>query len=142
MIFFTRISANEQENNSNCKQKLTQSLYYTNLRKTVSIKRYNLNLLLMPRISVTTSTPVDDNTWRYNVEVIESDGSGSKTNHEVTMNKDYYLAQTGKRIIPEEFVKKSFEFLLEREDKNSILQRFDITQINDYFPEFEKEIKK
>lgn len=96
----------------------------------------------MPRISVTTSTPVGDNTWRYNVEVIESDGSGSKTNHEVTMNKDYYLAQTGGRIIPEDFVRKSFEFLLEREDKNSILQRFDITQINDYFPEFEKEIKK
>jgi hypothetical protein len=93
-------------------------------------------------ISVSTSTPVHDNTWRYNVEVIESDGSGSKTNHEVTMNKDYYLAQTGGSIIPEEFVKKSFEFLLEREDKNSILQRFDITQIKDYFPEFEKEIKK
>ena len=96
----------------------------------------------MARISVTTSTPVGDNTWRYIVGVIESDGSGSKTNHEVTMNKEYYLAQTGGRIIPEEFVKKSFEFLLEREDKNSILQRFDITQINDYFPEFEKEIKK
>jgi hypothetical protein len=96
----------------------------------------------MARISVTTSAPLDDNTWKYNVEVIESDGSGSKTNHEVTMNKDYYLAQTEGRIIPEEFIKKSFEFLLEGEDKDSILQQFDITQINDYFPEFEKEIKK
>ena len=94
----------------------------------------------MARISVTTSSPLDNNTWSYNIEVIESDGSGSKTNHEVTMNKDYYLAQGS--IIPEEFVKKSFEFLLEREDKDSILQQFDITQINDYFPEFEKEIKK
>jgi hypothetical protein len=96
----------------------------------------------MARIFVTTSSPLDDSTWRYNVEVIESDGSGSKTNHEVTMNKDYYLAQTGGSKLPEEFVKKSFEFLLEREDKDSILQQFDITQINDYFPEFEKEIKK
>src|SRR5919108_2555174 len=114
-----------------------------NLRKTVSNKRYNLDqLLLMARISVTTSSPLDNNTWSYNVEVIESDGSGSKTNHKVTMNKDYYLAQTGGRIIPEEFVKKSFEFLLVRENKDSILQQFDITQINDYFPEFEKEIKK
>jgi hypothetical protein len=58
------------------------------------------------------------------------------------MNKDYYLAQTEGNIIPEEFVKKSFEFLLERENKNSILQRFDINKINNYFPEFEKEIKK
>jgi hypothetical protein len=96
----------------------------------------------MARIFVTTSSPLDDSTWRYNVEVIESDGSGSKTNHEVTMKKDYYLAQTGGSIIPEEFVKKSFEFLLEREDKDSILQQFDITQINDYFPGFEREIKK
>ena len=47
----------------------------------------------MVRISVTTSTPVDDTTWRYNVGVIESDGSGSKTNHEVTMNRDYYLVR-------------------------------------------------
>ena len=45
----------------------------------------------MARISVTTSTPLDSNTWRYSVEIIESDGSGSKTNYEVTMNKDYYL---------------------------------------------------
>ena len=64
----------------------------------------------MARISVTTSAPLDSNTWSYNVEVIESDGSGSKTNHKVTMNKDYYLAQTGGHIIPEEFVKKSWIF--------------------------------
>ena len=87
----------------------------------------------MARISVTTYPPLDNNTWRYNVEVIESDGSGSMTNHKVTMNKDYYLPQTGGYIIPEEFVKKSFEFLLERENKDSILRQFDINQINDYF---------
>lgn len=96
----------------------------------------------MARICVTTSPPLDDNTWKYNVEVIESDGSGSKTNHEVTMSKDYYLGQTGGGIIPEEFVKKSFEFLIERENKDSILRQFDIAQINDNFPEFEKEIRK
>ena len=51
----------------------------------------------MARISVTTYPPLDNNTWRYNVEVIESDGSGSMTNHKVTMNKDYYLAQKKSR---------------------------------------------
>jgi hypothetical protein len=96
----------------------------------------------MARISVTTSTPLDSNTWKYNVEIIESDGSSSKTNYEVTMNKDYYLGQTEGSIIPEEFVRKSFEFLLERENKDSILRQFDINQINDYFPEFKKEMKK
>jgi hypothetical protein len=63
--------------------------------------------------------------------------------HQITIDKDYYmdLTESG-RIIPEEFVKKSFEFLLEREFKDSILRHFDIAQISDYFPEYEKEIRK
>jgi hypothetical protein len=43
---------------------------------------------------------------------------------------------------PEDFVKKSFEFLLMREDKDSILKEFNIKQIREYFPEYETEIKK
>ncbi|MGI0044579.1 MAG: hypothetical protein ACRD47_12810 [Nitrososphaeraceae archaeon] len=97
----------------------------------------------MARISVTAVSPLDNSSWRYNVEIFENDGSGSKTNHEVTLDKDYYMDLTDKgRIIPEEFVKKSFEFLLDRESKDSILQQFDIAQITDFFPEYEKEIKK
>jgi hypothetical protein len=36
----------------------------------------------------------------------------------------------------EELVKKSFEFLLKREPKESILKEFDIMVIRKYFPEF------
>jgi hypothetical protein len=97
----------------------------------------------LARISVATLPPSDDISWRYVVEITESDGSGSQTTHQVTMDKDYYMDLTERgRIIPEEFVKKSFEFLLERESKDSILRQFDIAQINDFFPEYEKEIKK
>jgi len=97
----------------------------------------------MARISVITLPRLDDNNWPYDVEITESDGSGSKTTHQVTMDKDYYMDLTERgRIIPEEFVKKSFEFLLDRESKDSILRQFDIAQINDYFPEYEKEIKR
>ena len=97
----------------------------------------------MARISVVTLTPVDDNIWRYEVEITESDGSGSKTTHQVTMNKDYYMDLTERgRIVPEEFIKKSIEFLLDREPQDSILRQFDIGQIRDYFPEYEKEIKR
>jgi hypothetical protein len=97
----------------------------------------------LARISVATLPPSDDISWRYEVEITESDGSGSQTTHQVTMDKDYYMDLTERgRIIPEEFVKKSFEFLLERESKDSILRQFDIAQINDFFPEYEKEIKK
>jgi hypothetical protein len=97
----------------------------------------------MARISVVTLPPLDDNKWSYEVEITESDGSGSRTTHQVTMLKDYYMDLTQRgRIIPEELIKKSFEFLLDRESKDSILQQFDIAQIKDYFPEYEKEIKK
>ena len=99
-------------------------------------------ILYMVRINVITIPPLGDKSWRYNVEITESDGSGSKTIHLVTMDRDYYMNLTEKgRIIPEEFIKKSFEFLLNRESKDSVLRQFDIAQINDYFPEFEKEIK-
>jgi hypothetical protein len=99
-------------------------------------------ILYMVRINVITIPPLRDKSWRYNVEITESDGSGSKTIHLVTMDRDYYMNLTEKgRIIPEEFIKKSFEFLLNRESKDSVLRQFDIAQINDYFPEFEKEIK-
>ena len=99
-------------------------------------------ILYMVRINVITIPPLGDKSWRYNVEITESDGSGSKTIHLVTMDRDYYMNLTEKgRIIPEEFIKKSFEFLLNRESKDSVLRQFDIAQINDYFPEFEKEIR-
>jgi hypothetical protein len=97
----------------------------------------------LTRISVVTLPPLDNVSWRYEVEVTESDGSDSETTHEVTMDKDYYMDLTENgRIIPEGFVKKSFEFLLERESKDSILRQFNISQINDFFSEYEKEIKK
>jgi len=39
-------------------------------------------------------------------------------------------------------VRRSFEFLLEREPKESILTRFDLSLISRYFPEYEREIKR
>jgi hypothetical protein len=96
----------------------------------------------MTRISVITVSSLDNSSWRYNVEIVENDESGSKTSHQVTLDKDYYMDLTEGHIVPEEFVKKSIEFLLDRESKDSILRQFDIAQINDFFPEYEKEIKK
>lgn len=48
------------------------------------------------------------------------------------------LTENG-RTIPEEFIKKSFKFLLERESKDSILRQFNISQINDFFPAYERD---
>ena len=65
-----------------------------------------------------------------------------QTTHEVTVSDDYYKKLTGGGIPAEELVSKSFEFLLEREPKESILRRFDLPLIGRYFPEYEREIRK
>jgi hypothetical protein len=62
------------------------------------------------------------------------------TEHEVTVRRDYldYIALAA---APEEIVRASFEFLLDREPPGAILRRFDLAVIGRYFPEYEGEIK-
>ncbi len=76
--------------------------------------------------------------WKFNVTVNEK---GSSTRHQVTMSKDFYTSLDTKTK-PEEIIKKSFNFLLEREPKEMILSKFDVTVISRYFPEFENQIKE
>jgi hypothetical protein len=42
---------------------------------------------------------------------------------------------------PEDLVRRSFEFLLEREPKESILRSFELSVIGRYFPKFERTIR-
>ena len=79
---------------------------------------------------------VNSNT--FVVEVAEGD---SKTEHIVALDDEYYGFLTQHKISKEELIKKAFEFLLDRESKESILSRFDLRVIQHYFPEFEDEIK-
>jgi len=67
---------------------------------------------------------------------------GSTTEHAVTLDDAYYQNLTDGKITREELIKKSFEFLLERESKESILSEFNLRVIKNYFPEFEEELKK
>ena len=48
----------------------------------------------------------------------------------------------GKEVSPEDLVRKSFEFLLERESKNQILRQFELPVISKYFPNYLDEIRK
>ena len=75
----------------------------------------------------------------FRVRVIES---GSESTHHVTLDPNDYARLAGGAIEPQELIRKSFEFLLEHEPKESILGRFDLTVIGRYFPEYEREIKK
>ena len=66
---------------------------------------------------------------------------GSSTSHTVTVDDDYHQKLTGGEIGKEELVRRSFEFLLEREPKESILSRFNLKVITRYFPSYETQIK-
>jgi hypothetical protein len=77
--------------------------------------------------------------FKFRVRVIEA---GSETIHDVTVSPGDYTKFAGDKIQPEELVRRSFEFLLEREPKESILARFDLSVISRYFPEYEREIKR
>ena len=91
----------------------------------------------MPRIDVHTSPQGDG--WIFRVTISEG---GSQTTHRVTMSRDAYERLTDTMCAPEELVRKSFEFLLEQEPKESILSRFDVTVISRYFPHYEEEIAR
>jgi len=73
-------------------------------------------------------------------EVEVGDGV-SKTNHVVSLDDSYYMDLTGGKVGKEELIKESFEFLLEREPKETILSKFDLSVIQQYFPEYEKTIR-
>jgi hypothetical protein len=66
---------------------------------------------------------------------------GSRTRHVVTVDEGYYEKLTQKMITKEELIKRSFEFLLKRESKESILSRFNLKVIKRYFPEYEGKVK-
>ena len=70
--------------------------------------------------------------------VVNKDG---ETRHNVKLDNDYWEKLTGKEIPKKELIRKSFEFLLARESNQSILSRFDLNAIGEYFPGYEKEIK-
>ena len=76
---------------------------------------------------------------KFRVRVVES---GSETTHDVTVSPNDYTRLTSGKTEPEELVRRSFEFLLEREPKESILTRFDLSVIGRYFPEYEREIRR
>ena len=78
---------------------------------------------------------VDNATFEVTVE------KGTTTTHTVTVSPAYYEKLTNKSVGPEELVKQSFVFLLERESNTSILRSFDLPVIGRYFPEYEKTIR-
>lgn len=74
----------------------------------------------------------------YVVTVSEDGGS---TRHEVTVAA-VDAARLGGDTPPADLLAASFRFLLEREPKESILRRFDLTEIERYFPDYPSSIAR
>jgi len=78
--------------------------------------------------------------WRCSVTVRDDRGSSG---HDVTVSAtdaDRLAAATAAEDV-ERLIYETFDFLLEREPKESILRSFDLTVVGQYFPEFEHEIR-
>lgn len=74
----------------------------------------------------------------FRVEVVE--GSGS-TIHDVAISPATIERLDWKRT-PEDLIRRSFEFLLEREPKESILKEFEVSAIARYFPDYEEAVRR
>ena len=80
----------------------------------------------------------EGDSYDFDVEIVDR---GSSTRHRVHVGMDDYESLTGGLITPSELVEKSFEFLLEREPKESILSSFDLRVIEKYFGDYPRLIK-
>jgi hypothetical protein len=72
----------------------------------------------------------------FDVKVREGAG---ETRHRVTLSKNDFERLSG-GADAENFIDAAFRFLLDREAKESILARFDVSVISHYFPEFEQKL--
>jgi hypothetical protein len=78
--------------------------------------------------------------WRCEVEVTSAVGT---TRHTVQVSTEDAArwARGGTDADVGDLVRRSFDFLLEREPPSSILPRFDLSVIQRYFPEYDQQFK-
>ena len=74
-------------------------------------------------------------------EVTVSDGRGT-SRYEVSVSAGDQARLTQNAVSAEDLLDATFRFLLDREPKESILNRFEISVVSQYFPEFESEIAR
>jgi hypothetical protein len=78
---------------------------------------------------------IDEITYEVTVQ------AGTATTHTVIVPPQYAHQLAGDASV-DELVRRSFEFLLQRESNSSILRRFDLAVISSYFPEYEDAMRK
>jgi hypothetical protein len=79
------------------------------------------------------------NGWTCDVTVADDD---SRSRHTVRVRREDLARLDPAAVDPSDLVRRSFEFLLRHEPKESILRSFDLTVIGRYFPEYESAIRR
>jgi hypothetical protein len=77
----------------------------------------------------------------WSCRVIVRDGSGT-SEHRVRVRPEDLEQYGATGEDPASLVRRSFEFLLAREPKESILRSFDLSVIGRYFPAYREEIRR
>ena len=86
---------------------------------------------------VTVEVTPDASGWRCAVEV----GKG-QSRHTVRVRAEDLQRWGRPGETPERLAARAFDFLLDREPASSILRSFDLTDVERYFPEFDREIRR
>jgi hypothetical protein len=76
---------------------------------------------------------------RFGVQVQEAGDVG--TSHVVTV-PDQFLEELGVEAEPDQVVRESFAFLLDREPATSILKEFELPVISEYFGDYLDELRR
>jgi len=79
---------------------------------------------------------IDNNSFKVSVT------KDSSTEHIVLLSDRFHQDVTHNKLSKTELITRSFEFLLKRESNQSILKKFNLEVISQYFPEYIDEIKK
>lgn len=89
-----------------------------------------------PHSPITVTPAAEPDTYIVDVQ------ARSTTQHRVTITPAY-LEELGVDALPAaDVLHEAFRFLLEREPNTSVLARFDLRDIERYFPEFRSEIAR
>ncbi|MFA5954926.1 MAG: hypothetical protein WC817_05365, partial [Patescibacteria group bacterium] len=63
--------------------------------------------------------------------------------HSVRLMEEYWQELTGGgKVSAQDLIEATFDFLLKREGNESILPEFDLSDISEFFPEFEGVIRQ
>ena len=86
-----------------------------------------------------TETNQSNDSWTFLVELGHGD---NLIEYYIDVERDYWTQLTSRRIEPAGLIEATFKFLLEKEPKEMIMKKFNLSEVIKFFPQYENEIKR